>query len=575
LLPWAQAALPVAHYQGWITIFAAAGLWSALLVITAKHEDARAPGWLLAACLLALAPGWIAYEDAADSQDLSIVLFDAIIAAGVMFAGAAIATQRTLRSSWLDAGAAFGAILGAISLAAWLSGQAQPWTLFGMLIAHGAEASKPAGPFTNGNVMGAVAAAGFLLAWHRWRTKPRHWLGVAAAISLVAAWASMSRSLWVWLALASIGLAWELRKEAMRRVGWFVLALSPWLGWAIGSWGKHLGGIATAAWQAWLHTEQAGLGVRAALWGSGLSLALDAFPSGIGWGRLAAHYFDAQFLFLQAHPDLVPLQQAPRNMHDWPLHLFVEGGIFGLGMLAIASAALLRTAPVLRHLQHPRWPFAATAWLLALHGLSNLTLTRPFPLLLFLLCLGGALARQQKRASHRFRRGIAVAAAAASLALLPIASEHIRHWKQFERWLQMERGAPKAQLTKELLAYPSTMPLTLSIVIYEMSRSSKAMERFPELEPLMQRARKVQDFPTLDQGLLIAAFKAGRMREACQRGIWLRRGGWELTQALESMIDQACASASRGDASQSSGIERPAWARKSPSSATIAALSVQ
>lgn len=294
-------------------------------------------------------------------------------------------------------------------------------------------------------LVGVISSASAIAS--RWSGSKPHgghgnpdWLGLVlvAALPLIIAHAARIRGAERWLAALAVAVA---------AVGLLLSgSRSAWAGGAVaaavmlrGRWraGAIFAAALGAALVVWRTDFGEAFGGRVWIWQNALDAALDRPLLGVGTGRFAFAFLDAQGAALAPMPldhASVTFVNAQSAHDDW-LHLFVEGGVAAplLALAALASAAW--------QLRDSHRGAAAAVVAVAVSGIGDVALLQPGVLVLVTFAFAGC----PRLVPRRGDGVMAVVLLIALAALLPGASQ---------RWLGQRRLAEARELSFEKRVAP-------------------------------------------------------------------------------------------------------------------------
>lgn len=400
------------------------------------------------------------------------------------------------------------------------------------------------GPFTNGNVMAILIAVAWVISVFYW-LKNRHsylwWLLQTFFWLFIVV--SMSRG--AWLAQASI-LVWLIifliRDKAYKQLAYlFVAGLIAWTaGSALLSYQQQnvtyrFGERSAITIQKQLGMAQDRQHARIVLWRSAFEMWKEHPWLGVGAGRFDAHFLDAQATALASmeHPK-AGLKTAFNSAHNLLLHLMAELGL--IGILLWLSITLLLAQNIWRYryrLLSPQWPALAAASMLWIQGMFNISMTNPFPVLLFALLLGISYAPEVRKNEPQGKHGFSIPKAyltitAGSLAVFMFlgAASTASAWLRFEKWMYMEVTNPiKGSEAVSFIGRDDILPHLIQTSVNEhyLSGNHAAVGK---LQPLISQALSVHQHPTLLRQLFFSHAIRGEFELACTTGRRIEMQYW-------------------------------------------------
>ncbi len=403
--------------------------------------------------------------------------------------------------------------------------------------------AKPNGPFTNGNVMAILDACAWLIATRlAVRSRKLLWWGIAwwFLFCLVVSHAWGAWIAWAPVFLWLLSFTYRRQRKAFVAL-WGSLLLALAMGQAFTDFVLRQEGDILRA------KQEHGIEERKVIWESSLRAWLDHPITGVGIGKLAAHYLDHQAQTLAEYPSPHAKkieQNAVDSAHNSLLHLLAEAGLAGLLLWLGTTFLLVRLAWIYRGRIHsPRWTFLGCAWLLWIQGLGNITMSRAYPVLLFALFLSLAYApilRVQARPEKgrgilsrtwkvptRARKLLGITCLFLAIALGWQAAVTTRHWLDFERVLfsPEARNMPpreRARITAELIEDPSIAPHLVSSLIGLRLLAPETRTEAMKLEPYLDRAlQSLQTILLLEQRFYMYVLQQ-RWDKACALAHTLR-----------------------------------------------------
>ncbi|MDX8402253.1 MAG: O-antigen ligase family protein [Mariprofundaceae bacterium] len=426
------------------------------------------------------------------------------------------------------------AVLAIIAWIAWLKPGDAALEVFGLALSSDRQGHIN-GPFANPNVLaGAMLAAwGGLAAWRSGNARRvSSVLADAAGILFAAtAFATTSRSAWVVFAVLLALIAWRQGvRAALRPALWLLVGL------ALGLWLNQAGHPGAAGFaERFQQTAQHGLGERLGLWASALTAWWMQPLFGLGLGRFGAHYLDAQAVAHQLWPGLPPGLGLTTSAHNITLHLLAEAGLFGL---AFALIVWWRLGRALLAGPADTWPAVCGAFALWLQGHVNITMSEPWPMLVFALVFG--MIFRPSRRTLPFAPAALVLIAA--LPFAPMAWQTTKAWQAYDAWLHTRDAAVRKQAAATLLAHPSTRPFIVAETgarLYEAGQ----IQSLVRLSPWVEQAWQSLQIGRLLQLRFIIASEQGDHTRACALGKALIAQHWPgETPANRRAYRAACAS---------------------------------
>ena len=401
------------------------------------------------------------------------------------------------------------------------------------------------GPFTNGNVFGIISACTWAVAaWYWLQAKKHAWLGWALVCFfwyMVAL--SMSRGAWMAQSVIILPLVFWIWKHQRRSLLWFALAgLLAWGAASITISEIYPSSDITIA-ERFETSATYGLAERIVLWASAWEVWKENPILGVGIGNLGAHYLDGQSQALQwlgpEHHGLMNTTSA----HNTLLHLMAESGVIGILIWITITTLLIRLCWLYRHHIHSiRWTALSCAVMLWIQGLFNLSMTEPFPLLLFSIMLGWAAAPLLRK-GERFKapgRPLSFLMIACSVVLAIAAFNTAQAWINFETWSSLEQNHPaKGGLAAKLIQRNDTMPYVIEASARDFIADPNKMRTVGKMQPFIEKALTIQQRRLLLQELFFAQVVNNKLEEACRTGMFIQSQKWDETKN-DTLYQQAC-----------------------------------
>ena len=490
-------------------------LWL-LFCFASQQRDVRlAPDHaLLLALLLA---GWLIAS--AEFNALTIVSFAAwlVFLAGTLrpFAG-----FRLLPVAYCIAALLFS-LLALIVWSGLTDGAAIRWGRWALTTI---EQIKPGGPFGNGNVLAILNVCAWLMvlaAIFRQGASAFRWLLAFVFAFFIA----ISLSWGAWLAMGSVVL-WVVIVLIQRRNNALLvgLLLSLCLAWIAGHWFSLYIHEVNTANNLLDAAHQYGLDDRLTIWVASAFIWLEHPWFGVGIGKMAAHYLSGQSEAIRLLGEAYPEQVLINSAHNSLLQLMAEAGLPGLLLWLSVTGLLLRLCWLYRdRLTSRSWPFIASAWVIWFQGMGNITMSRPYPILVFALFLGVAVApllRRRATACIRISKQWLMLVLIVSLPLLAWQSfVHTKNWIDFDHLSyghDLTDPHVKAEYSARLAEDPTILPYLISGMLADYLLNEKRQENLLKLEPYVQRALTIQQSPLLLKQQFYMHMLQGRWSQACE-----------------------------------------------------------
>jgi|UPI00035D21D3 O-antigen ligase len=406
--------------------------------------------------------------------------------------------------------------------------------------------AKPNGPFVNGNVMAVLNACAWLMITVRAMREGRWSWWLLSFVFMVMVVISLSWG--VLLALLPV-LIWMIANTVRRRAFavtamlLLIIATAWFSGHALVDYTYQKTSELSQVRAS--NTQEHGVDERKLIWLSSLAMWQDHPFIGVGLGHYGAHYltYQSQVLTHLDHP--LPEQIALNSAHNLLLQLMAETGLPGLLLWLLITLWMLRLSWYYRwHLYARTWPFLAGAWLLWIQGMGNITMTRPFPVLLFALFLACASSPWLRLHSNRLWHAPKLWLMVPTLVLLPYLA-----WATVDKtqaWLDFERlsfsATPltqqeKVAISSSLMHEPSIAPHLVATMVGERLLQPPLQHSTLALEPYVQKALHVRQDPLLLQQQFYMHVLQGRWQQAC-----------DIAKVLQPMASQRVNQAAYEDA---------------------------
>ncbi len=385
---------------------------------------------------------------------------------------------------------------------------------------------KPNGPFVNGNVLAIFNACAWLIATVYALTTQKWQWWLLALFFLCAVVISMAWGAWlailpivVWL------LVYCLIRKNYHHV--FLLLLSIACAWyaghAVVNYVIHHDVV--GAEKRLNHTSEHGIDERKLIWLSTYKVWQDYPWLGVGLGKLSAYYLTYQSKVLTMLEAPLPEQAALNSAHNFLLQLMAEMGVFGLFLwLSITIWLFLLSWRYRMRITTSRvWPSLACAWLLWIQGMGNITLSRPYPILMFALFLAIASAPSFRRMTKTI-----IIPKKIMLLLLCLMIPYLA-WTSVDKtqaWLAYEdlmysnslSSRERLILTQSLVKESTILPYLISGMIGNRLLSPELIPATLALKPYLQQALQIRQDPRLLQQIFYMNVLEKNWADACAVG---------------------------------------------------------
>ncbi|MDT8375229.1 MAG: O-antigen ligase family protein [Mariprofundaceae bacterium] len=436
-------------------------------------------------------------------------------------------------------------IWSGLGMFVWLGGNDGDALHFGFWALTTDAQVKISGPFTNGNVFGIISACAWVIAVWQWlQVKNRGWLWWSLACFFwYMAVLSMSRGTWVAQSLIILPLIFRIWKYQRPSLLPFVLA-------GVLAWGAASITISEIYPSGHVNITERfetsatyGFSGRIVLWASAWEIWKEHPLLGVGIGNFGAHYLDGQSQALQWLDSKHHGLRNTTSAHNTLLHLMAESGVIGIVVWITITTLLIRLCWLYRHHMHSiRWAALSCAVLLWIQGLFNISMTEPFPVLLFSIMLGWS-------AAPLLRRGKQLKAPGKALSLLMIgcfvvlstaAFGTARAWIDFETWRALEQHHPaKGALAAKLIQRNGIMPYVIEASARDFITDPARIDTVGKMRPFIEQALAIQQRPLLLQELFFAQMVNSELEQACRTGRFIQSQKWGET-GNSALYQQAC-----------------------------------
>ncbi|WP_176963036.1 O-antigen ligase [Mariprofundus sp. NF] len=401
---------------------------------------------------------------------------------------------------------------------------------------------KMNGPFANGNILAIIIVCAWSIAvWFWLNSANRYQWGWLLLLLFFWTFIFSSMARGAWLAQFFI-LAWVmfelLRRKCLKKVA--TLLVAGFIAWGAGDALAQfnlpqIGGIQ----HQFEKSTEAGLAERVTLWRSAWEVWKSSPLFGVGPSQLKAHYLTGQSKALERTPDAHGLRDT-ESAHNILLHLMAEFGIAGFLLWLALSLLIFRLLWLYRlKLDSLRWPALASVVVLWIQGHFNMTLTEPFPLILFALML--AICTKPLLRTHTFqaRKTWVLAITVVIFAFLVSGTvQTTTAWHKFGQWVQMDYKDPrKGSIATELAANDQLFPYIVEFSIAEMVHLPGKQRQIAEMHSLILRALSLHERPRLYRELFYSYLVDNKLDEACIIGIFIRKQNWRNEPNSEAYAD--------------------------------------
>ena len=425
------------------------------------------------------------------------------------------------------------AIIISLSLYVWLGWNGdEALHFYGWALTTDAFQSKMNGPFANGNVLAIIMVCAWSVSswfWMKSSDKSQWGWLLLTIFFWIFIFSSMARGAWlaqlfilVWLVIELLRRKSHLKISALLIAGFIAWGASDIL---VQQNQSQLGGIQ----QQFEKSAATGLNARITLWKSVWEVWKENPIFGVGPSQLKAHYLTGQSKVLADQPHLNGLRDTD-SAHNILLHLMAEYGIAGLMLWLLISLLILRLLWIYRHkLDSLRWPALASVVVLWIQGHINISLTEPFPLILFAFMLG-ICAKPLLRTTRtlQIKKTWIVAVSVLVFAFLVSgAFQTTIAWSKFGQWVQMDYKDPmKGKVASELATNDDIFPYLVEFSIAEMIHLPEKQRQIAEMRPLILRALSLNERPRLYKELFYAYLVDNKLDEACKVGLFIHQQRW-------------------------------------------------
>lgn len=400
-----------------------------------------------------------------------------------------------------------------------------------------ARSVKINGPFANGNVFAILIFCAWLISLWFWLRKSQttfnFWL-FSMFYFWVIAFLSLAKGAYlVHLIPLSIVLFYCFRKKLYLSIS--ILCISAIAAFFLASElnntlsnqeaSLHVPNQLTSQLQTLQKSE-----VRPLLYASIYEIWLAQPYIGVGYGKIKTQYLTAQASAIEKYNFEMPGIQLTTYGHNTVLHLMAEAGLIGLLLSLIITLLLIKLLSKNWKDIHPTiWPITMILVMLWLQGMINITLARPFPILLFSFLLGISLnqipykQKDQRISKHYLIIPLIISAT----LLLTLTYSNTSNWRNYEEWITLRNNSStKRLLLPPLLKNPSTMPF----IVAETARGiilSGSQTVGASLLPHIEKALQIQETENLYQALFFSQVYNNNFKAACETGKFIQSQHWK------------------------------------------------
>ncbi len=411
--------------------------------------------------------------------------------------------------------------------------------------------SKINGPFSNGNVLGILAFCAWATALWFWINEKKRSGKVVWLVLLTFFWAvglsTLSRGAWVAhlivLLITILHLFQQKRKfDIVKICISFLVAVILFYGIDTSSIDTY--NLFPVERQIET-TVQLDSGRRKLLWLTAFEIWNQHPIAGVGYGNFSAHFLTAQANTLPALDFKYYGFEFVTNAHNIFLHLSAEAGIFGMALVLLITGLL--SVLVLQnrnHINSPVWPATMMAGMLWLQGMSNITMAKPFPILLFAFVLGVATSPLLKKYSlQKHSISLKTILLPTLLSIIILAGWGInqtRAWIEYEEWITTEGDPEKSKsLAISLIQTPDMLPFVVAHTMLDVIHKPEHHQHAVPMLPLIHEAIQQKQMIILYQGLFFAQVSNHDLSGACQTGQFIKKQHW-MRDMNNDFYDAAC-----------------------------------
>ena len=421
-----------------------------------------------------------------------------------------------------------------ISLYVWLGWNGkEALHFYGWALTTDALHVKINGPFANGNVFAIIILCAWITSSYYWLNSQKiiQWLWLSILLFFwIYIFLSMARGTWLAQAFICIWLIIVLlRKKEKKKLITFIATgiIAALIGNNLFTQPQPSTSIIDLQGQ-FDSSIESGFTPRKIIWQSAWNIWLNHPISGVGASQLKAHYLTSQANIMDSFPNAHGLG-ATDSAHNIFLHLLAEYGISGFMLWILISCLLLRqTWGYKFKLDSVRWPALASALVLWFQGHGNISLTEPYPLIIFAFMLGISCRPSLHSYSiHIKHQWLLISISVVLIALLSTGTQSTKAWYTFEQWLDMDNRHPdKGLLANKLSKNADLYPFIVSFSFpYMAQTSNKRLSH--QLQPMVLRALSIYQSPTLYRELFYTYLINNDVNHACQLGKFIQKQRWE------------------------------------------------
>lgn len=394
--------------------------------------------------------------------------------------------------------------------------------------------SKINGPFANGNVFGILtfcAATASLWLWVRCKDEQTIFWYTLLLFFWSVGISSMSRGAWIAhtcvLFIAVIQI-WNVSKKKLLLIA---VAIFLAVGFAnlIHSNNAYRGKSFQFSEQ-YSNTVEGGVGSRILIWAAAYEMWTHNKLSGAGYGAFSSQFLTSQSAALNDFNFSYTGFDYVSSAHNIFLHLMAEAGLAGL-ILAILVSFFVTFALFKNwnRFHSYAWPATMIAFMLWLQGMANITMNRPFPILLFTLALAISLAPTLRNKMHLpiLKKSLYIPLILSLIIFTVVGSEQVKGWWDYEEWLiTADNTERKRELSASLLADQNLMPYMVSVTMQKVISDPARHAYAPKLIPFIHQALALQEHKILYQGLFFGQVLSNDLENACKTGMFMESQNW-------------------------------------------------
>lgn len=450
------------------------------------------------------------------------------LAATVLFAGL-LSRQKLISAHYIFMFST--AVIILVSLYVWLGWDGnEALHFFGWALTTDRQV-KMGGPLANGNVLAIIILCAWCTSVFYWLNdaKKTQWLWLIILLFFwIYIFSSMARGAWVAQFIIIIWLIAELTKRKEHKKT-SVLLLAGLIAWHIGgTLTQHIQPQFGGVQQQFEKTAASGMEARLTLWASVWEVYKTHPILGVGASQLKAHYLTGQSVALENSPAASGLG-ATDSAHNILLHLLVEYGIAGLLLWLIVSLLLMKQVWIYKsRLDSFRWPAVACTLVLWIQGHANISLTEPYPLILFAFMLGICCKPSFRNQSLQINKKWLLVSTIIVFSLLVNGGiQTTKAWHAFGQWTRMDYKNPeKGSIASSLARNEELFPYIVEFSIAELSHLPGKQKQISKMRPLILRAISLHERPRLYKELFLAHLIDNNLDAACKVGKFIRKQQW-------------------------------------------------